>query len=131
LEAEAARLALQHMTSADVDALQAYIERFEAARQEADLQGLITCDVEFHHIVVKASQHTKLFDMYKTLDTQLSAMFLTIRNRAPMRIAQVAEIHQELVDALRSRDEEVVMNAFRDHYVKAWQAIAMVNPNEQ
>jgi len=123
LESEAARLALPRLNGEAMVRLQQLIGEFDQAQKNADLQALVNHDTEFHHIVVRAAGHARLFEMYKQLDTQLAAMFFTIRTRAPQRFLRLASLHQELVDALQSGDEEVVVQAFREHYDQAWQAI--------
>lgn len=120
LEGEAVKLALPYLNEGHIEKLQKLVYDFEKARVENEVQKIVQNDLEFHHMVVERSHHGRLYEAYKRLDTQLGAMFITIQNRAPSRFLRVAEIHQDLVDALKTKDEKIAEQAFRAHYTEAW-----------
>lgn len=119
LEVEAVRIALPKVRQVHLDELEAIVASFEEARVEANVARIIACDLDFHHVMVRLANRPRLFDMFKSLDTQLGVMFISIQDKAPSRIHQLSQMHQALVEALRSRDEQTAVQAFRDHYLSA------------
>jgi len=126
LEVEAVCIALPKLRQVHLDQLTGIVAAFEEARAEANVPRIIQCDLDFHHVMVRLANRPRLYDMYKALDTQLGVMFISIQNKAPNRIHQVAQMHRDLVQALRSRDADMVSKAFRNHYMSASQALSKV-----
>lgn len=131
LELEALRIALPKIRQVHLDELESIVASFEAARVEGDVTRIIESDLHFHHVMVRLANRPRLFDMFKSLDTHLGVMFISIQDKAPSRIQNVAQLHQALVDVLRSRDEQTVMRAFREHYLSASNVIIQTLERER
>ncbi|MFB5188803.1 GntR family transcriptional regulator [Alicyclobacillus fastidiosus] len=130
LEVGAVKMALPRVTPEVLQQLETTVQNFESARTSGDLRELIQADLDFHHTIVKLSGNSRLFEMYKSLDTQLGAMFIAVQSKAPERIGKLREMHQELIDALKSGDEEQVADAFAQHYLSAWRALQSMSGAE-
>lgn len=127
LEVGAVRIGLAHVDANVLSQLEGIVNDFELALQVEDLGGLIQADIDFHHTVVKLSDNSHLLDLYRTLDTQLGSMFLAVQRKVPARIKQLPQMHQALVDALRSGSEQTVATAFEEHYLSASESLLRVN----
>ncbi|MFZ3577600.1 GntR family transcriptional regulator [Virgibacillus sp. DJP39] len=119
LEGEAAQLALTHLTEVDFAKLEGLIDQFYHSMKEQDLESQAQCDILFHSTIVAASRHTRLINIHKHLDTQVGAMYLTVANQVPMRVDQVVENHRVLLDALRTKNQKKIKEAFSEHYTTA------------
>lgn len=126
LEVGAVREALANLRQEHVATLREIVRHFETARKNQDISAIIQADLDFHHLIVQLSGNARLFDMYKSLDTQLGAMFIAVQSRAPSRIANIAKLHEDLVEALESRDEQAICTAFEEHYLSAWKSLSKV-----
>lgn len=119
LEAKAAVLAIPYLTKIDFCKLDEILEEFQSALNEQNLEKEARCDINFHHTIIGASRHQRLIHMHEQLDTQVGAMFLTVANIVPARVALVVENHRKLLNALKSKDSTRVSEEFSDHYVSA------------
>ncbi len=92
-----------------VDTMTAYIERGITEQEAAEL------DVQFHEILYQASDHTRLYDCWVNLRRQIHILLLS-RNvaNADFRVI-TGSTHQEILDALRDRDEPRAIAITEDH----------------
>lgn len=126
-EVGALQMGLANVNAAVLRHLETIVANFDQCLLRGDSGGLIQADIDFHHTVVKLSGNSRLFDLYRTLDTQLGTLFLAVQQKVPARIKQLPQMHQTLVDALRQGDEQTVASAFEAHYLSAWQSLLAVN----
>jgi DNA-binding GntR family transcriptional regulator len=119
LESEAAQLAMEHLTLTDFTALTHLLDQFHIASSEKDLEKMAQSDMLFHQKIVSASHHKRLMHMHQQLDIQVGAMFVTMANKVPIRVNQVVENHQILLDSLKTREKETIKKVFSDHYIQA------------
>lgn len=116
LESKGAQLAQLKFQQKDYDALQAIISKLEQALIEKDLESLARYDILFHNTIINASGHSRLIHMHQQLDTQVSAMFLTVDQLAPLKLNSVIEDHQGLIDILKNGSEIEIAEKFSEHY---------------
>jgi DNA-binding GntR family transcriptional regulator len=92
-----------------VDTMTAYTERGITEQEAAEL------DVQFHEILYQASDHTRLYDCWVNLRRQIHILLLS-RNvaNADFRVI-TGSAHQEILDALRDRDEPRAIAITEDH----------------
>ncbi|MDN7242623.1 GntR family transcriptional regulator [Planococcus sp. N028] len=126
LESEAAQLAVDHVTEKDFAKLEHLLEKFHQAMVEQDLEKQAQCDILFHGTIVSASKHSRLISIHKHMDTQVGAMYLTIANQVPLRVEQVVHNHRVLLDALRTRDRQIIQKTFSNHYTAALKDLSKV-----
>jgi DNA-binding GntR family transcriptional regulator len=120
LETMAARLACRNFTQADEQRLAENIER---TRQASRLLELTLLDVEFHDLVARAAQHSRLLTCWATLRHQLEFWLARMHNRGQAPVAKTREAtvrnHQRLLAALRSGNEARAVKGFREH-IEGW-----------
>ncbi len=112
LEAEAARLAAERATEADLDAL---IAAEEALRRlpRTDVAAQTRADARFHARLVATSKNRELERLFHQLDAKLALArrFSSDENQSPKTLAE----HRAIVAAIRDRDPERAAAAARDH----------------
>lgn len=124
LEKQAATLAAEHRTEADMKQLELFIENCRQAAEKKDLNEFITSDIEFHKAVVQASDNQLLIDLYEPLtDILYSFIQDLMAMEAPFMFEE--ELHLELFDAIRTQDKDAAaryvesyMEVIRENVVK-------------
>src|SRR5258707_11573651 len=77
---------------------------------------MIQLDIDFHDKLYRAAQHERLWNAWNSIRSQVTLSLLVKRHTSNeyYRDKVIAE-HQELFDAVRSRDAEVCEKAIREH----------------
>jgi DNA-binding GntR family transcriptional regulator len=114
LERFAFRHALVRLTDAELDELARLVAAMRKAAAVADLDRLAEDDVRFHELVISRSGHPHCLQIWKTIEPRVRAHF---RRDAPVHPSpfELPDEHQELLDALRTRDEATVLAVLERH----------------
>ena len=112
LEGLAAELAAKHMSAAEFDVLQGFVDAMKAAAEASDIERFYQKDLEFHRTLWRLSQNRYLASSLETVVVPLFAFFL-IRTRTDYRVDLLgsAQRHHQLLDHIRIGDR------VRDHMV--------------
>jgi DNA-binding GntR family transcriptional regulator len=117
LESLAVRLAHDHMQPADINYLQSQVD------QMADLPGaeedwLVAADLDlaFHRRIVACSRNHSLAQAHGAMDVQINALFITVKQYLPMRLAGMPARHQKVVDVFRTADWWRAEAVISDHW---------------
>jgi DNA-binding GntR family transcriptional regulator len=114
LEGLACRLASQHMTAAELDALEACAE----FRHRKVQQGARRASDDFHVRVAEGSRNTRLIE-YLCVDMYSLLRLYRIRSGStPMRAGSSDE-HREIVATMRARDGDAAERLMRAHVARA------------
>ncbi len=116
LEQLAVQCACQNATVGDweamqgvIDAIAAHVARGITEEEAAEL------DLRFHDLVYRATQHRRLFAIWSELRPQIH-VFLLRRNLADAHFQDmVVAGHQEMLDELKSRDEQRAIAVMQEH----------------
>lgn len=117
LEVEAARLAAQRATDADVRLMRRALDRRAAASGKGDAE-FVAADIEVHRAVVVAAHNPVLTELFETFVPRLTEAMvemvelLDLRRRDP---APDADDHQLLVEAVAAGDAEAAVRISRAH----------------
>lgn len=122
LEALAARLAVEHMTDADLEQLAGSLGEMRRAARAADLHAEALADALFHGRIVDLSGNAMLRRVWQMLEP-LSRTYITLVAPGADRHA-IADMHQPILDALRSRDAGRAAAALDHHYTAAGAMLA-------
>lgn len=109
LEDVAARAAAVRL-GGDVAALEREI------RAMADASGVVEQvehDVRFHELIVAAAGNGRLLELWRSLQVEARTMITALRIRADP--AEVARLHEPIVDALRRQDADAAGREIRGH----------------
>ena len=112
LEGLAVELAATHISAADFDVLQGFVDAMKAAAETSDIERFYQTDLEFHRTLWRLSQNRYLASSLETVVVPLFAFFL-IRTRSDYRVDLLgsAQRHHQLLDSIRIGDR------VRDHMV--------------
>lgn len=112
IEEVAARAAARAF-GGDVAPLEAELAAMLAAADDGDLHELLRHDVQFHRLIVEASGNRRLLEMWSSL--QVDARTMITAHRTGLDAAEVARLHEPVVEALRRRDGETAGTEIRRH----------------
>jgi DNA-binding GntR family transcriptional regulator len=128
LRAAIERLAVErcvaHATAEDIAQLQGVVDRIAALMERGITeQEAAALDLEFHDIVYRSGRHRRLYDTWATLRPQIHVLLLN-RNVANEDFRDlVVSSHQEIVDALRSRDLERSVEIAMAHLLGSYERV--------
>jgi DNA-binding FadR family transcriptional regulator len=119
LEIEAAALAAERATVADLEALREAFETMTTAAERARLnpaaEGLYQeADIAFHRAVILASENLALAHMMEPIHRGLSAAVQRLA-RPEERFERGLPEHERILDAITDRDPDAARSAMRDH----------------
>jgi DNA-binding GntR family transcriptional regulator len=114
IESFAFRKAMPLLTGDDFDALARIVQRMRAAGARGDLEQLAEDDVRFHELVIERSAQPHCLQIWRSIEPRVRAYF---RRDAPAhpRADELAEEHQELLDALATGDEAQLIETLTRH----------------
>jgi DNA-binding GntR family transcriptional regulator len=100
-----------------VQALQAALEQMAAAAEADDMDALVECDTRFHELLVGVSGRQRLKDLWSMLNSQMGALMRAEIERQDLQLADAAQRHQVLLDAVRDGDLARLRDEVRRHYL--------------
>jgi DNA-binding FadR family transcriptional regulator len=114
IEAEAAALAAERRTPADLRAIRRALDQREA--QRSDLEGHVDADTAFHRAVVAAAHNPVLLDLFDTFTPRLrEAMIEMLRMRREFGGDEDHEAHADQAAAIADRDAAAASERSRAH----------------
>lgn len=114
LERFAFRHALPLLTEVDLGELARLVAAMRRAAEIGDLECLAEKDVCFHDLVIGRSGQPHCQQIWRTIEPRVRAHF---RRDAPAHHSpfELSDEHQQLLDALRGRDEATVLATLERH----------------
>ncbi len=128
LERFAFRHALPLLTAADLDALASLVASMHSAAAIGDLDRLAEQDVRFHDLVIARSRQPHCQQIWRTIEPRVRAHF---RRDAPAHSSpfELPDEHQQLLDALRGRDEATVLATLEGH-IRTYSSVDPAAPRD-
>ena len=109
LEPELALMAMQHMTPADIQALQQFDEELNQSLRSGDVDNYIRCNRHFHFGIYKCADSPVLYPLVRSLWLQFAPFTRIVFGRMGTEVLQ--DFHAEALSALRSGDRKAFRNA--------------------
>lgn len=123
IETEAAALAAQRRTPADITSLRRALEKRNLNR--GDLEAHVDTDTAFHRSIIVAAHNPILTDLFDGLTPRLrQAMIEMLRIRNTFGSDNDQEMHANLVQAIADRDAETAGQRSRGHLLSLKNALA-------
>ncbi len=119
VEALAAVWAARHISEAELDELAAECRRLEAANAAGDVKSYLRANHAFHFSIYRASRSARLVAIIENLWLQISPYF----NNLGGSYSVANTHHQDMVDALRARDETKAEAALRADLDSAYRVL--------
>jgi DNA-binding GntR family transcriptional regulator len=116
LEVFAIREAATAATPSDLDQMNGVLTAMATAVEGRTDFDMIQLDIDFHDKLYLAAHHERLWSAWNSIRSQVTLSLLVKRHTSNSyyRDAVIAE-HQELFDAVRSRDADACEEAIREH----------------
>jgi DNA-binding FadR family transcriptional regulator len=111
LESQAARLAAQRRTDADLAAIDAALAAREAARAGGAVEPFVDADLAFHHAIVAASHNALLEEMFRSFLGALRAALVHVVEETVLDVVDDARAHADLAAAIRAGDPDAAIAA--------------------
>ena len=123
IEVEAAALAAERRTPADLRAIRRALAR--RAESRSDIERHVDVDTEFHRAVVAAAHNPVLVEMFDSFTPRVrAAMIDMLRLRADFGSDADHLAHVELADAIAARDVATAARRSRAHLGSLMEALA-------
>lgn len=117
LEALGARLGVPTMTDADLGSLVEGYDDMQRSATLGDRHAVAIADAEFHAKIIRLAGNATLERVWRSLEP-FSRTYITLV--VPGADVQwTADLHRPVLDALRRRDPELVVDALRQHFTDA------------
>jgi GntR family transcriptional regulator, transcriptional repressor for pyruvate dehydrogenase complex len=113
LEVQAARLAAERGTEADIAALRACLTEREDARDRD--ASFVEADLAFHRSVVAAAHNPLLAEMFDSFAAVLREALIAVRSDQRVRNAGADAAHARLAAAIEAGDAAAAAQATHDH----------------
>jgi len=118
LESEAAALAAQRHTAAQLESIRLALEQLEADVRSADTA--VTSDFQFHQEIVRATGNHYFHELYAQLGTLVIPrarvdLFKSDRKAKVQYLLRIQQEHEQMFDAIARRDSDAARAAMRLH----------------
>lgn len=114
LEELAVKLAVKNMEPEDIEQLRMAAKGFENAVISRDIVDIVEADVAFHDIIYNKTGNNRLIQIINNLREQMYRYRLEYIKDARTHSILISE-HNDIIEALRSKDVEAAKNAVREH----------------
>ena len=122
LEELAVRILIENLNEKKIKKLETIIQSMQRASQTENLDQMIAEDLRFHQTICELSDHRKLLEVWRTLESQLQ-VFLTIEKDFFETAYQYVSTHDPLMEAIKRRDVKKAEKAIREHLELAMRII--------
>ena len=119
LEALAAREASVRIDVATLGRLEDLLGGMLACAEEGRIQEQAQLNVEFHRVIVHASENATLIRQWALLEPSARTYLTTVTSRATVDPRHLAERHVPILEALRAGDGAKAAQAVHDHLMEA------------
>ncbi len=117
LEAFALKKALPQLTEDDFTYLTTIVEKMDLAANDGDLVTLVDLDVEFHRFLIQKSEQRTALQLWQGIDMRIRLHFMS-HGKEYVDLQEIPREHRQLLDALKTKDLDAVLNEFRRHVVE-------------
>ncbi len=120
LEVLAGKLAVRHVTKADLEQLRSLVAAMEKSTAKTDVRLHLEQNAEFHELIVKRAGNRKLYDTWRRLRTPIHVAGIHSRTDDWMdRVSREQREHRAIVRALEQRDPAAIEQAITNHIMRA------------
>ncbi len=115
LEGLAARLAVPHIQSEDIEQLYARLDGMQRALQSHDMDALVRINREFHLVIWRAARAPRLLELCENL-YDASQRFRNLSVMIAGRAEEIIQEHRRIVTALERHDAVAAERNANEHY---------------
>lgn len=122
LDGLATALAAERMKEEELRELKHIYTQFANYVEKESLQGTVKKDVEFHDIIYRAAKNEKLMQINNNLREQVQR-FRVIYLKGYSSPKNIIKEHEEIINAISSRDPEMARRVAQEHIKRQEEAI--------
>ena len=100
-----------------VASLDKELEAMAEVAERGDMADIVESDTRLHSLLVEAGGRARLAELWHALDGQMGALIRSSLEFQGSDLSEVVDRHRILVDAVRTRDRDVMAEAIREHYL--------------
>jgi DNA-binding GntR family transcriptional regulator len=116
VEALEVRRATERATDGDLHDLRANIAAMEECAQRGDQRGFVERDAEFHLLLARIADHSRLLRLQQWLQTDmLRLMMHLLAHAGDAAVTDASIMHRRIVDAVEARDPDAAERLMREH----------------
>ncbi len=120
LEGFAAQAAVQKLTPEDLAEMRSCAHDMGDALGAKDMMSLVRLDNTFHRKIAVCTDNRRVFGLWESLDAQLGALLSSTTDVRRLTPEIVRQRHLHVVEAIETRDVQLVEMVLRRHYVHIW-----------
>ena len=117
LETLAIRLCKGDIGSDALKEMKISIEKMVIAAESGDITEMVEQDHDFHSAICKAANKKRLYKLWASLNSTSYAIFLTVISAKVRPLSEVPSIHQVVLEALVTCNQELACQAVTNHYL--------------
>lgn len=118
LEAYTITLGGRQIAESTLDDLRQQVAAMRRCVLPRDLPQLIQCDLAFHQIIASLGGSPMLLEVWSKLSGRIGALILRSVEEKKLDLTDVARYHDQVVEALATRDVEIGRRAIIQHYIR-------------
>ena len=92
------------------------IEKMAEAADLGNIAELVEQDHIFHSSICKASNSKRLYKLWASLNSTSYALFLSVISANVRQLDEVASLHKEVLECLKTRNQELACETIKNHY---------------
>lgn len=96
------------------------LEHMSVAARTDDLDAVVSCDTQFHELLIDVSGRRRLKDLWSMLNSQMGAVMRSGFDRQGIGLLEAVEMHRGLFDAVNAGDISRFRRELRDHYLRGF-----------
>ena len=123
IETRAAKTLAQRAGETEVHELRRLLDRLEAAAENGDVRAVARADLAFHEAVCRLSGNRRLHAVF-TRDVPTMQALIKIDDQLYHSLADMAQEHRPLLEAIETRDPETAAAGFEAHIDQARDLVA-------
>lgn len=126
--------AVKNLTDEQLDELEELLDELEAEAARGRLDQMIEIDINFHRMVIQASGYRvilRLWDSLAGITRVRTLQALSRSETADYFLSHSSKFHRDLLEALRSRDEETVSTELGKHIIGVAERMREFSPSEE
>ena len=101
------------------DRMEDVLATMHICARKSDFAGMVEADTDLHRLVVDASRHPLISDMWAGLNGQMGALMRSSLDRQRITLEESVERHADLIRALRELPTAAADAALREHYIRS------------
>jgi len=114
LEAMGSRLAAERMSESDIERLLLELDIMIQAAREGNSKEALRSDRRFHSLIITASGHRRLEQMYHIIEVQTS-LFMVLTEPFHVDVGEIVDIHRPLAEAIAARNSARAEELAKEH----------------